>query len=522
MIPKTPVVPKRLVALMTAAALAPASVVSSQSSPDSPMEAVRTYRAEHQMDIAAELFELLTIPNVASDTENIRRNAAHLVALLERRGIEARQLETPGSPPAVLGQLLTPGATKTVVFYAHYDGQPVVPEQWASDPWVPTVRSGRLADGAGVVAWPPPDDQIEPEWRVYARSASDDKSPIIAMLTALDALRAAGSEPSVNLKFFFEGEEEAGSPHLGELLAAHAEELTADLWLFCDGPVHQSRRGQVVFGVRGSMGVELTVFGPNRPLHSGHYGNWAPNPGALVADLIRSLRNVDGEIHIDGFYDDVLPVSPAERLALDAVPSVGDALRRDLALARTEADGAALMERLLLPALNVRGIEVGRTGDQARNVISTEGRISLGFRLVPEQRPDRVRQLFEAQLAANGWHVVHDSPADEVRRQHDRVVLVDWEGGYPAQRTPLDLAVSRAVVTAVGEGRGEEIIEVPTLGGSLPLYLFDEILGAPLIVVPMVNHDNNQHGKDENLRFANLWQGIDMYAGLMIELGDSW
>lgn len=486
------------------------------------MSGVRTYREAHQVEIAEELFGLLRIPNVASDEANIRRNAAHLVGILESRGIEARLLESPGSPPAVLGSLAVPGATRTVVLYAHYDGQPVVPEQWGSDPWTPTVLDGRLDQGAQEVEWPPADGKIDPEWRVYARSASDDKSPIVAMLAALDALRSIGREPSVNVKFFFEGEEEAGSSHLAELLETHKDLLQADLWLFCDGPVHQSRQGQVVFGVRGSMGAEFTVYGPNRPLHSGHYGNWAPNPGALAADLIRGLRDIDGRILVDGFYDDVLSISDAERAALARVPVVDDELRSDLALAATEADNAPLAERIMLPALNVRGIEVGRTGNQARNVISSEGHVSLGFRLVPNQRPARVRELIEAELTRQGWHVVHEEPTDEVRTRHERVVWARWGRGYPALRTPLDLPVSRAVVAAVSEGRGEEVLEVPTLGGSLPIYLFDEILGAPLIITPMVNHDNNQHGKDENLRFANLWEGIDMYAALMARLGDLW
>lgn len=511
----------KIARLLILVAVAP-WLTASAATADDWLERVRDYRTEHRLEIAEELFALLEIPNVASDEEAIRRNAAHLVALLEGRGIAARLLESPGAPPAVFGELAVPGAARTVVFYSHYDGQPVVPEQWASDPWTPTVRAGRLDEGAEVVAWPPGDGVIDPEWRIYARSASDDKSPIIAMLTALDALRAAGREPTVNLKFFFEGEEEAGSPHLAELLRTHAEALEADVWLFCDGPVHQSRRGQVVFGVRGAMGLEVTVYGPNRPLHSGHYGNWAPNPGALAADFVRGLRDPDGTILIDGFYDDVRPISEAGRRALASVPSVDEALRDDLALAETEADNAPLMERLLLPGLNVRGIEVGRVGEQARNVISTEGRISLGFRLVPDQTPERVRELVEAELERDGWHVVHEEPSMEQRRRHERVVKLDWERGYPALRTPLDLPVSRAVVEAATEGRGEEVIEVPTLGGSLPLYLFDEILDVPLVIVPMVNHDNNQHGKDENLRFANLWQGIDMYAALMARLGELW
>ena len=496
--------------------------ISAPVSADDLMSGVRAYREAHQVEIAEELFELLRLPNVAAHEVDIQRNAEFLVEMLTSRGIETRILESPGSPPAVLGSLEVSGATRTVVFYSHYDGQPVVPEQWQSDPWTPTVRAGRVDRGAREVEWPPAAGVIDPEWRVYARSASDDKSPIVAILAALDALRSMGREPSVNVKFFFEGEEEAGSPHLRELLEAHRALLEADLWLFCDGPVHQSRSGQVVFGVRGMMGVELTVYGPNRPLHSGHYGNWAPNPGALAADLVRGLRDLEGRILVEGFYDDVLPISEAERRALERIPSVDDDLRSDLALAATEAANAPLAERIMLPALNVRGIEVGRVAEEARNVISSEGHLSLGFRLVPNQRPARVRELVEAELARQGWHLVHEEPSDEVLSRHERVVWARWEGGYPAFRTPLDLDVSRAVVAAVSEARGEEVLEVPTLGGSLPIYLFDEILGAPLIITPMVNHDNNQHGKDENLRFANLWKGIDMYAALLARLGELW
>ncbi len=477
-----------------------------------PLTAVRAYRKAHEKAIVTELRALLEIPNVARDAENIERNAARLVAMLEQRGARVKLLRVEGAPPAVFGSVDVPGATRTVVFYAHYDGQPAG-EGWTSDPWKPVLRSG-----TNDLPWSALDAGIDPEWRIYGRSSSDDKGPIVAMLAALDALRASGLQPGVNLRFFFEGEEEAGSENLGSILRKYRDELAADLWLFFDGPVHQSRRGQVVFGVRGVVGLEMTTYGPARALHSGHYGNWAPNPAALMASLLASMRDADGKILVDGIYDHVRPLGAIEREALAAIPDVDEDLRRELALGASEAGNARLAERLMLPALNVRGLEAGGVGSEARNAIPTEARASIDFRLVPDVTPGVVREAVERHVRAQGFHIVYAEPDLETRRQHAKVIRLEWEEGYPALRTRMDLPISRAVVAAAEEARGEKVVVIPHLGGSLPLYLFDEVLGTPLIVTPMVNHDNNQHAPNENLRIRNLWDGIDLIALLMLRL----
>lgn len=516
-------VPVVLIVLL-AGAMLPAVVFAQERRPETRIESVREWHRAHGAAVLAELAEFLAIPNLASDSANIRRNAAYLVAMLRQRGIEARTLETPGSAPAVFGELRIPGAERTVVLYAHYDGQPVDPERWASDPWRPTLRDAALEADGRERALPAPGAPLpsgHEEWRLYARSASDDKSPIVAMLAALDALRASGQNPSVNLKFFFEGDEEAGSPHLREMLEQHRELLFADAWIFADGPVHQSGRMQVVFGVRGVVGLEMMVYGPSRALHSGHYGNWAPNPVAMAAQLVASMRDPAGAISIAGFGDDVRPVDDATRAALGGIPHPDEMLLIDLGLAAPEGEGL-LAERILHPALNVRGIEGGRTGAAAANAIPTHARVSIDFRLVPDQRPDRVRELVEAHLGAQGYHVVHDSVTAEMRRQHRRLVLVEWDAGYAGVRTPTDLPISRAVLDIVSHAIGEDVIAVPSLGGSLPLVHFQDVLGAPLIIVPIVNHDNNQHAANENLRLGNLWRGIEVYAMLIGELGRRW
>jgi len=484
--------------------------------------AVREYRSAHEAEILHELRDLLALPNVASDRENIERNANHIVAMLEARGATARLLRVEGGPPAVLGQLDAAGAARTVVFYAHYDGQPVDTTRWSSSPWQPILRDGILEQGASLVSWDSVSRGVDPEWRIYGRSASDDKSPIVALLRSVDALRDRGLPLSVNLKFFFEGEEEAGSPHLRSFLEQYRDQLDADLWIFCDGPVHQTRLPQVVYGVRGVMGMGLTTYGATRVLHSGHYGNWSPNPAVMLVQLLASMRDDEGTILIDGFYDDVLPISDNQRSAIEATPDVETGLKDELSLGRTEGGDNRLLEQIMNPAMNLDGLAAGNVGAAARNAIPNRATAALDFRLVPDQHPERVRELVENHLRSLGYYVVNEEPDAQTLQSHERVVRVTGGGGYPAASTPTDLPVSVAVEAVVRDAFDRQLVTVPLLGGSLPLYTFEEVLGVPFVIVPMVNHDNNQHGANENLRIQNLWDGLEMYAALMARLGHVW
>jgi len=506
------------------AAGAPGAAGAGALAPDRLRELVRAYRLRHDKEIVGELAAFAALRNVARDRSgmaDVAANADALAAMLRRRGIAARRLEVPGSPPAVFGELRAPGARRTVVFYAHYDGQPADAAEWHGQPWKPVLRTGPLPAGREIDLASAP-SPLPGEWRLFARSASDDKGPIVAMLAALDALRSAGVAPAVNLKFFFEGEEEAGSPHLAAILARHRELLAADAWILCDGPVHQSRQAQVVFGARGVTGLELTVYGPLRALHSGHYGNWAPNPAALLAQVLAGMRGPGGEILIDGFARDVRPLGESERRAAAALPPVEDELRRELALGWTEGGGARLQELVMRPALNVRGLRAGHVGREASNAVPTEATASLDFRLVPDQTPEGVRRQVEEHLRRLGFWIVHGEPDAATRLAHGKVARLDWDEGYPGARTAMDLPVSRAVVRAVGEGLGRPPLEVPMLGGSIPLYLFTGIMKVPVIVVPIVNHDNSQHAADENLRLQNLWDGIEEFAALFARLDADW
>lgn len=485
--------------------------------------AARAYREQHEGAILTEFAALLSLPNLATDSVNIRRNADHLVRLLQARGFaNTRLLTVPGGPPAVYGERMQPGATKTLVLYAHYDGQPVNAAQWSTPPWTPVLRTKEVHLGGTVIPIPAGSGRVDGEARIYGRSAGDDKGSIQAILSALDAMEASRIAPSVNLKVFFEGEEEAGSGHLTQLLTTYADQLTGDGWLFCDGPVHQSGRQQLSFGQRGSSGFELTVYGPTRALHSGHYGSWAPSPAVMIATLIASMRDDDGRIKVAGYSDDVTPISAAERRAIAALPKYDSTLRAALGLNRTEGNNALLAERIMMPAFNVRGIRVGGVRETGSNTISTEAYASFDLRLAPGQTPARVRQLVEAHIRAQGYWVTHDSVTVAMRLAHPKVARVEWGDGYPASRAPMDGPFGRAVISAIGEGMREPLILNPTVGASGPAYMFEQILKVPMISLPIANYDDNQHAADENLRVQNLWDGIELYAALLAGMGKAW
>jgi acetylornithine deacetylase/succinyl-diaminopimelate desuccinylase-like protein len=465
---------------------------------DAPAEAARKWRAAHESEILKEFTSLLAIPNVASDTANIQRNADTLVSMLKRRQVDARLLSIPDAPPIVYGEIKTPGANRTIVFYAHYDGQPVTPSEWQGGaPFAPVFRT------------------VDGEQRLYARSASDDKAAIIAQLTALDALHSAKIPLRANIRFVWEGEEEAGSPHLEKILAANRELVTGDVWLICDGPVDQSRKQTVVFGARGDTHLEITIYGPHRELHSGHYGNWAPNPAMMLAQLLAGMKDDQGRVLIQHFYDGIAPLSTIEQQAIATAPVNDQKLKEELWLGQTDGGGKHLLELLNLPSLNINGLASARTGAKANNVIPSTAVADIDLRLVKgldwRQQQDRVIAYIQSQ----GYFVTESEPTREMVLTHPKVAKAKRDtASYNAVRTPMDLPISQAVIAAVERARGP-VIKLPTMGGSVPLEMMERVTGAPTITVPIANHDNNQHSANENIRLQNLWDGIETMAALL-------
>jgi len=462
----------------------------------------RRYWEAHAASILREFTELLTIPNVATDPGALQRVADWIRDAMTERGIETETVSLGGAPPVVVGLIEGQAQAPTIGIYAHYDGQPVVPERWASPPFRPTLRTRRLEDGGEEIELPADGDPVDPEWRIYARGSSDDRAPIAALLAALDAVPVRNS----NIVLLFEGEEEVGSPHLGEYIGDLKDRLAADIWLICDGPVHQSGRPQVALGVRGFAELEIEVFGPPHDLHSGHYGETAVNPAVALAELITSMRDGDGRLHMEGFEG--LPPSAAADAAASAVPEPGD-------IGFAVNPHGSYAGRLLRPLLNVRGLASADVGEASRNVVPSSATASIDLRLVAGQDPAAMIEVVRDHVAAQGYHLVDEAPTAEERMYYRCIARVGGVAGYPGVRTNPDDPMVRRIVEAVHSVAEEPPILLPSFGGSVPLHHFVEHLDSPLAILPIANHDNNQHSADENIRVGNLRYGVEVFSALL-------
>ena len=453
----------------------------------------RQWRQQHETAVLDEFRSLLAIPNISRDRPNIQKNADFIAAMLQKRGIASKLVTVEGANPVVFGEIDTPGATRTIVFYAHYDGQPLDPKEWKTPPFTPTLKDGRI----------------------YARSAGDDKAPIMALMGAVDALRAAGLPLKSNIKFAFEGEEEAGSANLARILSANKALFSGDIWLVCDGPVHQTRRPLIYFGARDGVRLDLTVYGPKNELHSGHYGNWAPNPALLLARLLVSMKDDNGRVLVDHFYDEVAPLSEMEKRAIAEAPDIDADLRKEFEIGATDGARKKLVELITQPSLNIRGMASSRVGAAASNVIPSTATASIDIRLVKGMDPRRTMDRVVDHIIKQGFFIVDRTPTTAERTTHAKVVQVERsQVGRGAVRTPMDLPISQEVIRVVESVRGPAV-KLPNMGGNLPLADIEQSLGTRTIVVPIANHDDNQHSFDENLRLENLWDGIELMAALL-------
>jgi acetylornithine deacetylase/succinyl-diaminopimelate desuccinylase-like protein len=470
---------------------------------------------------AEEFFDMLALPNDSSNAADIRRNADWLEAAFQKRGFATRQLDNNGKPLVFAQYMRQTQGARTVLFYMHFDGIPVIPAQWAQkSPWVATLKH-RNAGGQ----WEEIDrnklrgSEIDPSWRLFARSASDDKGPIMMFLNAFDVLKAAGIEPAINVKVLLDSEEEKGSPTIGTVATANREILRSDAIVINDGPMHETGRPTIVFGNRGNTLVALTVYGPKLNLHSGHYGNYAPNPAQRLAALLASMKDDNGRVTVKGYYDGV-KLTDAERKVMAEVPDDEAAMLKRLGIAKPEAVGRNYQEALQFPSLNIRGMAAAAVGEKASNIVPSHAIAEIDLRTTPGADPAYLITAIENHVRAHGYYLSKSEPTDEERAKYDKIASLIPARGSKAAFTPIDSDVGAWAQGALARTFSSGSVAAPTvrirmMGGSVPTDKLVDALGVPFVIVPLVNNDNNQHSFDENLRVDRLLSGTRTFAEML-------
>ena len=462
-----------------------------------------------------ELREMLSIPNIGTNSEHVASSVEWMINAFTSRGFNITILETDGPPLLLAGKQFIE-SDPTVLFYMHADGQPVDPSKWSQpDPFDPVLKEMNELGSWGIINWNRIEGDIDPEWRIFARSASDDKGPIGMFLKAMDILDDKGVDPAFNVKVVLDFEEEIGSPHLPDAVQVYRDALMADHMVILDGPRHPSNLPTISFGARGIQTMTLTVHGPKNPQHSGHYGNYTPNPAFRLAEVLASMKDEHGRVTIPGFYEGV-ELDEATLEILRAVPDDEEGIKMSMGVAGQDSVAAFLQAARQYPSLNIRGMASGWVGED-RTIIPSEAVAELDIRLVVESDPARLIKLVKDHISSLGYHIIDREPTDEERLSHDRLMTVTYIFSYEAYRTDIDSPMGLWLKRALNRAFEEEPVLIRTSGGSVPISPFVVTLGVPAVGVPTVNNDNNQHSPNENLRIGNLREGIKTVLSILTE-----
>lgn len=436
---------------------------------------------ERREDYLETLFTLLRQKSISAHNIGIEECAHLLKGMMEDAGIETKLIPTKGHP-VVYGEIIQDPEAFTLLFYGHYDVQPPDPlEEWSSPPFEPTIRDGKI----------------------YCRGAGDNKGQLMAQVLAIKSyLDQYGSLP-FNVKFVFEGEEEKASVNLESFIEENKELLKADLVYTSDGPMHDNGAPYVLLGVRGILYVELKSKGADWENHSGNKGNIVPNPAWDLIDLLRTMRDEEGNVLIEGFYDNVRTPTEKELSILKELPYNQKEVGEKVGYKDLDLDGETYYHKLTMePTFNIAGFTSGYSGEGAKTIIPSTAIVKLDTRLVVDQDPD---DIYEKLVA----HVQKYAPHVEVKRL----------GDMKPSRTPADHELIQVVHEAVKDSYQTEPVLQPSLGASLPDYVWTEILQLPSVVVPYANFDEANHSPNENMGVENFFNGIKCTCHVLDYLG---
>lgn len=461
-----------------------------------------------------ELKELVSIPNNGLSPKDIQKNIDWLTVAFQKRGFTAQPLVNKGNPLLLVEKVIDK-SLPTILFYMHLDGQPVDAAKWNQpNPYQAVLKKVDKNGERQIIPWESVGKKLDPNWRIFGRSAADDKGPIIGFLNAVDLLEKEGRSPAFNLKVILDSEEEIGSKYLAEAVAEYEDLLKADALIINDGPVHISGQPTLIYGCRGITTVNLTVYGAVKPQHSGHYGNYAPNPNFMMAHLLASMKDETGKVLIEGYYDGIAwDKSAATTMA--AVPDKKENILQLLEIAAPEQVGLNYQESLQFPSLNVRGMASAWVGSQARTIVPNTTTVAIDIRLVPESDPKKLITLIQKHIKKQGYHIVSKEPTKEERLKYPKICYF-YSGGVTLPfRTDLNAPTGKWLEKAIKKTYQQDPVKIRIMGGTVPIASFINQLNIPAIIVPMVNSDNNQHSPNENFRLDYLTNSIQTFYGIM-------
>ena len=406
---------------------------------------------------------------------------------------------------------------KSILFYLQIDGQPVDASKWNQpDPFIPALKEIQ-DDEWKIIDWDSLSGEINPDWRIYARSASDSKGPAMAFMAAIQLLQQQKIKPDFNIKVIMDFQEEMSSPTLPALVKANKEMLQAEMLLIMDGTRHPSNLPTLTFGARGISTITLKVFGADDNLHSGQYGNFAPNPVFKLADLLAGMKDEYGRVTVPGFYNGIT-LTEKDKALINASPEDLEEMKSTLGIAEPDRVGATYQEALQFPSLNVRGLRAGWVGNEVRTIIPSEAIAEIDMRLVPETPGMRQVERVKAYVESKGYHFVDSIPTKEERAKYSKLISFTYRIGTEPFRTninsPIGEWLGNVMTRTFGEGN---YVNMQATGGSQPIAPFVNTLNIPAVSIRIPNPDNSIHAPNENMRVGNFIEGIQTCIGILTE-----
>jgi len=473
---------------------------------------------EQAIDNLDEFVEFLSYPNDANYESDIYKLMDWTENKFKSLDFKINRLDTE-TIPLMLASKHISDDYKTVLIYMHLDGQPVDLSKWNQEnPFIPVYKlkeDGKFVDyDSNKLANIDYETLEQTDIRIFARASSDAKGPVMMLIQAMKFMNSKNIDNKFNLKLIMDFEEEKGSPSLPDAVKKHSTILKSDALLIFDGPQHESDLPTLNFGNRGISSITLKTYGPVVPQHSGHFGNYAPNPVFRMSNILSSMKDENGIVKIKGYYDGIT-ISDQVKKYLDNVPDDEESMLNKMQFKKPESVGNSYQEAIQFPSLNVRGIRAGWVEDEVRTIVPSECIAEIDVRLVIESDGYRLHDLIKKHIEDLGYVVLDHEPSKEERMKYDKIVKFNSTVSYPAFRTDIDSDLGDWLSETLTRTFGVEPVLRRTSGGSVPISPFVNVLNIPAVGVPTVNKDNNQHSPNENIKLINYIKGIESFVGIL-------